>query len=124
MVMDKARWQAAPRGVSKRHSLMALRILTPMGREPQKLFISREVHGSTVPFFFRQVQSRPLKANTPSSWGMVNQVYAANDTVTWSVDLRVAAQRDFFFTLFLSFSLLVPDPKADRSPQAVQDLRS
>lgn len=52
MVMDKARWQAAPRGVSKRHSLMALRILTPMGREPQKLFISREVHGSTVPFFF------------------------------------------------------------------------
>lgn len=75
-------------------------------------------------FFFRQVQSRPLKANTPSSWGMVNQVYAANDTVTWSVDLRVAAQRDFFFTLFLSFSLLVPDPKADRSPQAVQDLRS
>ncbi|EHA53877.1 hypothetical protein MGG_15562 [Pyricularia oryzae 70-15] len=50
--MDKARWQAAPRGVSKRHSLMALRILTPMGREPQKLFISREVHGSTVPFFF------------------------------------------------------------------------
>lgn len=125
MVMDKARWQAAPRGVSKRHSLMALRILTPMGREPQKLFISREVHGSTVPFFFfarsRAGHWRPIHPHPGVWWTKYTR-----PTIQWPGLWIYAWQPNetFFFTLFLSFSLLVPDPKADRSPQAVQDLRS
>ncbi|TLD23070.1 hypothetical protein PspLS_07412, partial [Pyricularia sp. CBS 133598] len=62
-------------GRVKRYTLMAVRIPTPMGREPQAAHQPRE-HGSTLNFASKCQQTLAL--------GIVNLVYAAEDTVTWS----------------------------------------